>query len=302
MNTGSHIFDNHIFSDTCISDYVDYIKESNMYDRIFYERFSTYYIRSMEKDDYIGYEIITEAMKRTLLNHKYDFDKVHATLGLEYNVLENYDRSEYESVDVNNNYNNDSHAGVSTKKEGYTDIITNNEDVDMHHDTDETLIKTNNVDTNTTNPTMTVTRSNSNVPFNESDYNYTKKEEEKTIYSEKINVNEDTSGTDSNIAKNSDYGNNITTVTEDISEKKETITRNENSGGHSDGNTTRNAHIHGNIGVTTPMDMIFQEREVANFSMYVYILDKFFTDHLTMYGGYDAEDWNDCIFGESYFY
>lgn len=192
-----------------------------------------------------------------------------------YNPIENYDRTETETVEstrAGERDYTDTHSGTDET----TSSGTRNES-GAHGGTDTTT--RNLTDSATTN------RETGIAGFNSSDYSDANKEDETSTttktgtealqHGETILTDESTSGTD-----RLNYGHRI-----------------ESSGKDSeDSEVTRNSRIHGNIGVTTAQQMIEAELELANrFWIYDYIASAFESDNfITVYRSYyDGSQFDD---------
>lgn len=172
-----------------------------------------------------------------------------------YNPIENYDRLEDETVSgtrEGSSSNTDTHSGTDT-----TTTSGNKSGSDAHTGTD-TL-------------TDNVTRENEIAGFNSSAYSDANKETESgthaTAHGETITKTEQSSGSEA-LA----HGHVITGAGSNSEETE----------------TTRESHIHGNIGVTTAQQMIEAELNLANkFWIYDYIASAFETDNfITAYDSY----------------
>ena len=229
--------------------------------------------------------------------HKFLFDHAVNVWNATYNPIENYDRIEEETTSgtrETTGENTDTHSGTDSRTTSGT------------HDTDETHSGTDTTttsgtksgsDTHSGTDTLTdnVTRENQIAGFNSSGYSdaneetetgthstqhgevITKSETENgseaVLHGHTINTEEETSGSDA-----LSYGHRIASASESAEETE----------------TTRQSHIHGNIGVTTAQQMIEAELSLADkFWIYDYIASAFETDNfITVYNSYwEGEQW-----------
>lgn len=230
--------------------------------------------------------------------HKFLFDHAVNVWNATYNPIENYDRIEEETTSgtrETTGENTDTHSGTDSRTTSET------------HDTDETHSGTDTTttsgtksgsDTHSGTDTLTdnVTRENQIAGFNSSDYSdaneetetgthstqhgevITKSEtdngSEAVLHGHTVSTEEETSGSDA-----LSYGHTIASASESAEETE----------------TTRQSHIHGNIGVTTAQQMIEAELSLANkFWIYDYIASAFETDNfITVYNSYwEGEQWH----------
>lgn len=199
--------------------------------------------------------------------NKYKFDTLAATIGLEYNPIENYDRAETRSSTRTPNLTDTLTHNTTQAQTGTTATATTETD-----DTSETIDRDTRY-THNSNPsgTETTTTTQGVKPFDgASDFN----DREKVIAQRAAGImeNDNDSGTED--------------MTRDIDRdlsRTETIThgRQDKTTGTETTKTTgtetiaENSRIHGNIGVTTVAQMLQQEREMtANFVL----LDIYLTD------------------------
>lgn len=176
-----------------------------------------------------------------------------------YNPIENYDRHEDETITgtkEGSQNSTDTHSGTDT-----TTTSGSKSGSDAHTGTD---VLTDNV-----------TRENEIAGFNSSAYSDANKETEigthSTQHGETITKSEQNSGSEA-LA----HGHVVTAAGTDSEETE----------------TTRESHIHGNIGVTTAQQMLESEMELASkFWIYDYIASAFETDNfITTYNSY-----YDCV-------
>ena len=200
-------------------------------------------------------------------SHKFLFSHAVALWNATYNPIENYDRTETETVEstrTNDRDNTNTHSGTDET----TTSGTRNES-GAHGGTDTTT--RNLTDNATTN------RETGIAGFNSTVYSDANKEDETSTttktgtetlqHGETILTDESTSGTE-----RLNYGHRIESYGTDSEDSK----------------VTRNSRIHGNIGVTTAQQMIEAELELANrFWIYDYIASAFESDNfITVYRSY----------------
>lgn len=191
-------------------------------------------------------------------SHSFLFRHALSIWNATYNPIENYDRTETETI---NDTSTDTRSGS-----------------DQHSGTDTTT--TTGTDTNTethggtTGKTNSTTRENEIAGFNSANYSDANQETETgtetTTHGETVSNNGQTSGSET-VA----HGETIT-------RSEETTAENER---------TRNMRIHGNIGVTTSQQMLESEMEIGNkFWIYDYIASAFESDNfITVYKSYYDE-------------
>lgn len=208
-------------------------------------------------------------------SHKFLFSHAVALWNATYNPIENYDRTETETVEssrAGKRGNTDTHSGTDA-----TTTSGTRSNSDTHSGTDTTT--RNLTDSATTN------RETGIAGFNSADYSDANKEDETSTttktgtetlqHGETITTTETTSGTES-LA----HGHTIVSSGTDSE----------------DSEVTRNGRIHGNIGVTTAQQMIEAELELANrFWIYDYIASAFESDNfITVYRSYyDGSQFDD---------
>ena len=208
-----------------------------------------------------------------------------------YNPIENYDRIEEESISgtrETSGSNTDTHSGTDT-----TTTSGSASGSDTHSGTDTTTTSGSKsgseAHTGTDTITDNVTRENEIAGFDSSTYQDANKETESgthgTAHGETITTSGQESGSES-VA----HGEVITKAeqssgSEALAHGHVITTYNS---GSDESETTRESHIHGNIGVTTAQQMIEAEMELANkFWIYDYIASAFETDNfITVYNSY----------------
>ena len=214
-----------------------------------------------------------------------------------YNPIENYDRLEDETVTgtrEGSSSNTDTHSGTDTTTTSGTRDVT-----DTHSGTDTTTTSgsKSGSDAHTGTDTLTdnVTRENEIAGFNSSTYSDANKETESgthaTAHGETITKSEQSSGSEA-LA----HGHRI--VTDEDTTGSEALAHGHvitGAGSNSEETeTTRESHVHGNIGVTTAQQMIEAELNLADkFWIYDYIASAFETDNfITVYDSYyDSSAW-----------
>lgn len=236
-------------------------------------------------------------------SHHFLFSHAVALWNATYNPIENYDRTETETVNssrTGERDNTDRHSGTDA-----TTTSGTRDNTDTHSGTDATTTSGTRNNTDAHSGTDTTTRNLSDNTtasretgisgFNSSNYSDANKEDstetvtktgtESTQHGETITTNETTSGTQS-----LQHGETITTAettsgTESLLHGH-TITSNGTNS--EDSEVTRNARIHGNIGVTTAQQMAEAEIELMRrFWIYDYIASAFESDNfITVYKSY----------------
>lgn len=195
-------------------------------------------------------------------SHSFLFAHALAIWNATYNPIENYDRTETETI-------NDTSAGTRSG-------------TDTHSGTDTTTTSGSNSNTDTHSGTDTETtsgsRENDIAGFDSSGYEdanrETTSETKSTAHGETITSSGQNSGSEA-----VQHGHSIAT-------EEETTGENERS---------RSLRVHGNIGVTTSQQMLEAEMELARrFWVYDYIASAFESDNfLTCYKAYyEGEQWN----------
>ena len=208
-----------------------------------------------------------------------------------YNPIENYDRTEDETISGTRET-----SGSTTDTHSGTDTTTSNGSTsgsDTHSGTDTTTSSgsTSGSEAHSGTDTITdsVTRETEIAGFNSSSYSDANKETESgthgTAHGETVTTSEQKSGSES-VA----HGEVITKAeqnsgTETIAHGHIVTTGSE---GTEESETARESHVHGNIGVTTSQQMLEAEIELANkFWIYDYIASAFETDNfITTYNSY----------------
>lgn len=178
-----------------------------------------------------------------------------------YNPIENYDRTETETINdtsTDTKSGSDTHSGTDTTTTTGTDTNT-----ETHG--------------GTTGKTNSTTRENEIAGFDSASYSDANQETETgtetTTHGETVSNSGQTSGSES-VA----YGETITRAEESTAENER----------------TRNTRIHGNIGVTTSQQMLESEMNIGNkFWIYDYIASAFESDNfVTCYNSYfEGEQW-----------
>lgn len=238
---------------------------------------------------------------------EYDkWQKLFETENFEYNPVENYDRYE-ETITVGNSTNKTTENGNTENENTGSithDINTSGNDVlsgtvELDGSVTESgtvgIDSTVNTDTTVTN---NVSGSGSNngtttdykVAFNSGTETETNKS---TVSNSATNTETSTNVTDGSVDTDSTTTTNNTTTTDNTTKTNETKTNTvhtvdsendtskntgtygteSNSTGSNDNKIT--SHIHGNIGVTSAMDLIRQQREIVKFCTYDYIVSEF---------------------------
>lgn len=168
-------------------------------------------------------------IRRIILLHKYNIEKIIDILGLTYNPIENYNMTEQEQID---NTNTDSGNDTLT--------IAKNTSLTMERGTQGSSTTDNlGAQSGTTN------NENQVAPYNAS---YTADNKSSGSYSNNSYTNTSTITNDGYTDKDT-YGGNDTHTTE--------------YGKKEEGNTTRNMTRTGNIGIMTTQDMILKELAIA---------------------------------------
>lgn len=211
-----------------------------------------------------------------------------------YNPIENYDRTEEETINdtsTDTRSGSDRHSGTDTTTTTGTDTNT-----ETHSGTDTTT--TTGTDTNTethggtTGKTNSITRENKIAGFNSANYSDANQETETgtetTTHGETVSNSKQTSGSES-VAHGETVSNSGQTSGSETVAHGETITRSEETTAETE--RTRNTRIHGNIGVTTSQQMLESEMEIGNkFWIYDYIASAFESDNfITVYKSYYDE-------------
>lgn len=190
-----------------------------------------------------------------------------------YNPIENYDRFETETISGTRSEtteNTDTHSGTDT-----TTTSGSRNNTDTHSGTDTT--------------TTSGTRESEIAGFNSSGYSDANKEttsgSEALLHGEAITTAETTSGSEA-----IQHGEAITSAeTTSDSESTQHGHKIDSAGESAEENETeREAHVHGNIGVTTAQQMLTAEIDLASkFWIYDYIASAFETDNfITVYNSY----------------
>lgn len=199
--------------------------------------------------------------------NKYRFDTLAATIGLEYNPIENYDRSETRNATRTPNLTDTLTHNTTQAQSGTTSTAATEND-DTSDDVNRYTTYTHN---SSPSGSETTTTTQGVKPFDgASDFN----DREKVVSQRAAGIVEydNDSGTD----------NSTRTIDRDVT-RSETIThgRQDKTTGTETTKTTgtettaETSRIHGNIGVTTVAQMLEQEREMtANFVL----LDIYLTD------------------------
>ena len=208
-----------------------------------------------------------------------------------YNPIENYDRYEEETISGTRSEtteNSDTHSGTDTTT---TSGSRNNTDTHSGTDTTTTSGSRNNTDTHSGTDTTTTsgTRESEIAGFNSSGYSDANKEttsgSEALLHGEAITTAETTSGSEA-----IQHGEAITTAeTTSGSESTQHGHKIDSAGESAEENETeREAHVHGNIGITTAQQMLTAEIDLASkFWIYDYIASAFETDNfITVYNSY----------------
>lgn len=266
--------------------------------------------------------------------HKFLFDHAVNVWNATYNPIENYDRIEEETISgtrETTGENTDTHSGTDTTTvNGTHDTDEVHSGIDTTttsgtRDTDETHSGTDTTttsgtksgsDTHSGTDTLTdnVTRENQIAGFNSSGYSDANEETEtgthSTQHGEVITKSETENGSEAILhghtvnteeeTTNSEqllHGHSIDT--DEVIDRTDTVNHghriNSASESAEETETTRQSHIHGNIGVTTAQQMIDAELSLANkFWIYDYIASAFETDNfITVYNSYwEGEQWH----------
>ena len=214
-----------------------------------------------------------------------------------YNPIENYDRIEEETVSgtrETSGSNTDRNSGRDTTQISETKDIT-----ETHGGADAKATSTSKSgsDTHSGTDTLTdnVTRETEIAGFDSASYSDANRETETgthaTAHGESISRSETEDGTE-----DITYGHTISTDADNTNietvDYGRTLTTSQE--GTEESETSRDSHIHGNIGVTTAQQMIEAELNLANkFWIYDYIANAFETDNfITVYNSYwEGEQW-----------
>ena len=229
--------------------------------------------------------------------HSFLFDHAVKVWEATYDPIENYDRTEEETISGTRSAtgeNSDTHSGTDT-----TTTSGTRDTSDTHSGTDTTTTSGSSsgsdAHTGTDTLTDTVTRENQIAGFNSATYSDANQETETgthtTAHGETITKSEQTSGSEA-LA----HGHKI--VTEEDTTGSEALAHghkiDSTSESEESSETSRESRIHGNIGVTTSQQMLTAEMELANkFWIYDYIASAFETDNfITVYNSYwEGEQW-----------
>ena len=174
------------------------------------------------------------------VTQQYSWGKLYATMQLEYNPIDNYDRTETRTLASQA-------AGNST--DGGSDTVTS---ADTGTDT------TTSTDGGTDATTGNSTDLNQVKAFDTAANTFTDRE--------KDTVNNSSSTT---------YGKTNTNTTQFGKTNTNTTQYGHTNNNAYSKNDTENIRAYGNIGVTTTQQMIEQERDIAKFNIYQVILDEF---------------------------
>lgn len=230
-------------------------------------------------------------------SHNFLFSHALAIWNATYNPIENYDRTETETINdtsTGTRSGSDTHSGTDTTTTSGTDSAT-----DTHSGVDTKTTGGTETDSEThggtTSKETSTTRENKIAGFDSSTYNDANEEtetsSETTTHGQTISNSKQTSGSESvqhgeSIAHSGQTsGSDSTQYGHRIATAEETTGENER---------TRNTRIHGNIGVTTNQQMLEAEMELARrFWVYDYIASAFESDNfLTCYKSYyEGEQW-----------
>ena len=184
------------------------------------------------------------------VTQQYEWDKLYQTMLLEYNPIENYNRTETRQL---------SSAATGSSTDGGTDTLTSADSgTDTLTSTDSGTDTVTSTDAGTDSTSSNSTDLKQVKAFDTSDGTFTDKEKDtvnssgSTIYG-KTNTNTSVYGkTNTNTTR---YGHT-----------------NQNSFNKTDAETI---NAHGNIGVMSSQQMLEAERNVAKFNIYQIILDEF---------------------------
>lgn len=187
--------------------------------------------------------MIKRAIELWSKSNIYYWNELQKTMHYNYNPIENYDRHELTKDNYSNSGDNNE-SGIITRTEN-----GNRETVQKGTKT------TNQKGTETTTDALTVSAFDDNNLVPRETHTITKDY-----------------GVDG-ITTTEDFGDGmVTTETPDVTTNEKPNITNK----HSDkGNNTRESYIHGNIGVTSTQNMITQQREVINISLYNTIVNSF---------------------------
>lgn len=224
-------------------------------------------------------------------SHSFLFSHALAIWNATYNPIENYDRTETETV-------TDTSSGTRTGSDTHsgTDATTTSGTAsgsDAHSGTDTTTTSGTDTTTEThggtTGKTRNTTRENKIAGFDSQSYapanQETENETETTTHGETISTSKQTSGTESIQHGETITKSEQTSGTESIQHGHKIDTTEETTG---ENERARNLRIHGNIGVTTAQQMLEAEIELGSkFWIYDYIASAFESDNfLTCYNSY----------------
>jgi hypothetical protein len=227
-------------------------------------------------------------------SHSFLFAHALAIWDATYNPIENYDRSEEETITDTSSgtrSGSDTHSGTDATTTSGTASGS-----DAHSGTDSKTTGGTDTETEThggtTGKTTSTTRENKIAGFDSQAYAPANQEtetgSETTTHGETVNTSRQTSGTESLQHGETITKSEQTSGTESLQHGHKIDTTEETTG---ENERTRTMRIHGNIGVTTSQQMLESEMELGNkFWIYDYIASAFESDNfITCYNSYWGE-------------
>lgn len=249
---GLYIWDNTIFDNMVIPSDID---RQTLIDKIIWDcRELTITV--------VSPVMIKRAIELWSKSNIYYWNELQKTMHYEYNPIENYDRHELTKDNYSNSGDNNE-SGVITRTENGTRETVQSGD----KTTTQTGTKTTNQKgTETTTDALTVSAFDDNNLVPRETHTITK-----DYGADGITTTEDL-GVSGMVTTESLGDGMVTTEKPDITSHETPNITNK----HSDkGNNTRESYIHGNIGVTSTQNMITQQRDVINISLYNTIVNSF---------------------------
>ena len=213
------------------------------------------------------------------------WEKLYATTQFEYNPIDNYDRTETETIEIalggsetetgeNSETGTRLNTGTQKHERDITNSVTKNETMTG---TGTIEVASSELSSETPNKTDTT----SNTAFNTTTF----QDVQKVVTSGNISRND--SKTDTTTRNTTDtVGGNTSTTGSDDTTRTDNLAESVNSTGENTvtrereltDSRERTTRAHGNIGVTTTQQMIEQERAIDTFDIYQIITDDFI-DH-----------------------
>lgn len=206
------------------------------------------------------------------------FKRWNDAMSLQYNVLENYDRYEDTTVTGANTKNTSSSGTDSNNTSGSdgnitSDTSTGTHGVINHNETDTNNGVIDHTETDNTNDVENgVMAYNVSADYSDHDASNAVGHAE-TDYTSNSSSHNESDGTSNSTDNITSTGNSNRTYSENnTASHSATITEGDNS------NVNTIGHIHGNIGVTTAMDMVEQELRLARFNVIEEITEMYIKD------------------------